>query len=89
MQGPEDEVARLGRLQRDGDGLQVSHLADEHDVRVLAERGAQRVLEAPRVGADLALVHQALLVRVHELDRILDGDEVVRAVAIDVVDHRG
>ena len=36
----------------------------------------------------LALVHQALLVRVHELDRILDRDDVVGAGAIDVVDHR-
>ena len=29
-----------------------------------------------RVGADLALVDDAVLVRVQELDRILDGDDV-------------
>ena len=55
---------------------------------ILAHRGAQRVLEAAGVGADLALVDQAALVLVHELDRVLDGDDVIGALAIDVVDHR-
>jgi hypothetical protein len=36
----------------------------------------------------LALVHQASLVRVHELNRILDRDDVVVARAFDVVDQR-
>jgi hypothetical protein len=79
VQRAEHEVARLGRLDGDGDGLEVAHLADQHDVRVLAQRRAQRAkLEARRVLTDLALVHQALLVRVHELDRVLDRDDVVR-----------
>ena len=56
----EDEVARLGGLDRDRDRLEVAHLADEHDVRILAQRGAERVLEALRVLADLALVDEAL-----------------------------
>ncbi len=38
--------------------------------------------------SDLALVDQALPVLVHELDRILDRDDVVVAVPVDVVDHR-
>ncbi len=37
---------------------------------------------------DLALVDQALLVRVHELDRILDRDDVCGTARVDVVDHR-
>ncbi len=85
----EDEVARLGRLDGDGDRLEVAHLADEDDVRILAERSAERVLEALRVLADLALVHEALDVLVNELDRIFDRDDVVGAVLVDVVDHRG
>ena len=40
------------------------------------------------VGADLALVDDALLVPVHELDRVLDRDDVVGARAVDLVDHR-
>ncbi len=37
---------------------------------------------------DLALVDEALPVLVHELDRILDRDDVIAAVLVDVVDHR-
>ena len=56
VQRAERQVARLGDLQRRFDRLEVAHLADEHDVRVLAQRGAQRVGEAaacrcaPRAG---------------------------------------
>ena len=38
--------------------------------------------------ADLALVDQALLRGVHELDRILDGEDVALVGLVDVVDHR-
>ena len=38
--------------------------------------------------AHLALVHQAALVLVHELDGIFDGDDVVRSVLVDVIDER-
>ena len=50
MQGGEDEVARLGGGQRGRDRLEVAHLADEDHVGVLAQRGAQRLGEAGRVG---------------------------------------
>ena len=75
----EREVARLGDAERALDRLEVAHLADEHDVRVLAEDGPERVRERVRVGVQLALVHDAALVRVEELDRILDRDDVLRA----------
>ena len=82
-------MARLGRGERGADRLEVAHLADEDHVRVLAERGAEGLAEAGRVDADLALVDDAALVAVHELDRILDREDVVGAVAVDLVDHRG
>ena len=44
--------------------------------------------EALRVGAELALVDQAALVRVQELDRVLDRHDVLVARAVDLVDHR-
>ena len=78
----------LRRLDRDRDRLEIAHLADEDDVRILAQRGAQRVLERVGVRPHLALVDQALLVLVHELDRIFDRDDVIGARAVDVVDHR-
>jgi hypothetical protein len=35
-----------------------------------------------------ALVDEAALVRVHELDRILDGEDVIVTLLVDLVDHR-
>ena len=73
----EDEVAGLGRGQRGRDRLEVAHLAEEDHVGVLAERAAERIGEPGRVAADLALVDDAALVLVQELDRVLDRDDVV------------
>ena len=42
-----------------------------------------------RVGVQLALVDDAVLVRVQELDRVFDREDVVVALAVDLVDHRG
>ena len=74
----EDEVAGLGGGQRGRDRLEVAHLADEDHVRVLAERRLQGLAEARRVRADLALVDDAALVPVDELDRVLDREDVLR-----------
>jgi hypothetical protein len=76
VQGRERQVARLGDPQRRLDRLQVAHFADEHDVGVFAQHGAQGVGERVRVGVQLALVDEALLVPVEELDRVLDRDDV-------------
>ena len=37
----------------------------------------------------LALIDQTLPVSVNELDRIFDRDDVILAVVVDMVDHRG
>ena len=42
-----------------------------------------------RVGADLALVDDALAVPVQELDRVLDREDVLGARVVDAVDQRG
>jgi len=89
VEGGEGEVARLGDAERRLDGFEVAHFADEHHVRVLAQRRAQGVGEAARVGADLALVDDAGLVRVEELDGVLDGDDVLVPLAVDLVEHGG
>ena len=78
VQRREHEVAGLGRGQRGRDRLEVAHLADEDDVRVLAQRRLEGLAEAGRVGADLALVDDAALVLVDELDRVLDREDVLR-----------
>jgi hypothetical protein len=89
VQRGEDEVAGLGRGQGGGDGVEVAHLADEDHVGVLAQGGLEGQPEGRGVGADLALVDDALLVAVQELDRVLDGHDVLFARRVDLVDHRG
>ena len=88
VQRREHEVARLGRLQRGLCGLGVAQLADEDDVRVLAEHAAQRLAEALGVEPDLALVDDAAAVGMEDLDRILDRHDVLAARAVDLVEHR-
>ncbi len=56
MQGAEHQVTGLGGGQRQPDGLQVAHLADQDDVGVLAQGRAQRLIEAERIASDFALV---------------------------------
>ena len=88
VQRREDEMAGLGCGQRGRDGLEVAHFAEEDHVGVLTERAAKRVGEPGRIDADLALVDDAALVLMEELDWILDRDDVIGADPVDLVDHR-
>ena len=89
MQRRKCQVTSLGDTQRRFDRFQVAHFADEHHVRVFAQRRAKRVREGMRIGVDFALIHQAPLVVVEEFDGVLDGDHVLVALAVDLVEHGG
>jgi len=89
VQGPDHEVAGLGGGERQPHRLHVAHLADDDDVGILAQRGPERPREAHGVGAHLPLVHQRGLHRVHELDRVFEGDDVVGLRLVDQVHDRG
>ena len=78
----------LGRLQRGLRRLGVAELADQDRVRVLAQRAPQRLAERLGVEPDLALVDDAAVVGMQDLDRVLDRDDVLLPVAVHVVDHR-
>ena len=88
VQGREHEVTGLRRGQRGRDRLEVTHFTDEDDVGVLAQHVLQRVGEGVRVLPHLALVDQRALVRVEELDRVLDRHDVHRTLAVHDVDQR-
>jgi hypothetical protein len=87
MDRREDHVPRLRRFQRRVDGLQVAHLADHDDVRILAQGGVERVGEGGRIRADLALRDDALVVCEHEFDGVLDRDDLRLADLVDLFDH--
>ena len=69
VQGAEGEVAGLGDPQGRLDRLEVAHLADQHHVRVLAQGALEGVGEGVGIGVQLALVDDAALVLMEELDR--------------------
>src|SRR6266540_3233166 len=87
MQCSEYQMPCLGGLDGDRDGFQIAQLADENDIRILAQGGAKRIPKRHGVKPDLPLCNDASLVRVDELDRILDGDDVIRAGAIHEIDE--
>ena len=49
-----DEVAGLGRVERGLDRLEVAHLADEDDVGILAQGGAERLARTTRVSTPIS-----------------------------------
>ena len=74
MDGGEDEMAGQGGFDGRIDGLAVAHLADEHDVGVLAEEGAQGGGEGEvDLVADVDLVDP----RDIELHGVLGGHDVL------------
>ena len=61
VQGAKNQVARGGRREGQFDGLQIAHFAHEHDVRVFAQRAAQRRGEGAGVDSHFAMVDQGVL----------------------------
>src|SRR6266705_5789442 len=88
VQSGKNQVAGFRGEQRRGNGFEVAHFADQNHVRVLTTGGARRGGKVRGIHFDFALVDEAFLVAVQELDGVFDGDQVVGAVGVDAVDHR-
>jgi hypothetical protein len=86
MKRGEHQVTRLGRSKGDLDGLQVAHLPDQDDVGILPQGRAERLREPFGIAPHLTLIDHAPLVRVEELNRVFDGDDVVGPRFVDLVD---
>ena len=80
-------MAGFGDAQRRLDRLQIAHFTDQHNVGIFAQSGPQRTRKALRVLVNLTLVDQAVLVRMHELDRVFDGDDMFVSLAVDLIEH--
>jgi hypothetical protein len=87
VQCAKDQVTGAGGGQRQFDGLQVPHFPHQDDVRVFAQGAFEGRRKGTRVDAHLAVVDQRALALVHELDRVLDGEDVVFAVLVRVINH--
>ncbi len=88
MHGREHQVAGAGEMDRGLHALAVANLANQDHIGRRAHHAAQGAGVGLGVEPDLALVHDRAFVRVQELDRVLDGDDVVGGVLVAVVDHR-
>jgi hypothetical protein len=89
VQRRENEVARARQVDRGLHRLLVADFSDQDDVGGRTHDAAQRARETLRVESDFALVDDRTLVRVQELDRVLDRHDVIRRGLVAMVDHRG
>jgi len=87
VQRAEHQVPGFRRCHGQADGFQIAHFAHQDGVRVFAQRRTQSGGERERHRTDFALVHQAFLGLVHELDRVLDGQHVAVFALVQVVHH--
>ncbi len=87
VQSRHHQNAHLGRRDRRAHGLQVAQLAHQDDVRVLTQGRQQGGGKGWCVCADLALADQAVVARMHELNGILDRDDMSLDALVDVIDH--
>lgn len=89
VQGAEDKQAGFGGGQGQGDGFQVAHFTDEHDVGIFTQGGAQAPGEAKGVLGNFALGDDAEFVLVDEFDWFLNRHDVFVEAGVDVVDQCG
>ncbi len=82
-------MAGFGEGDRRFHRLGVANFADHDHVGRFAHGVLQRVVEAVRVEADLALIDDRLFVLVQVFDRVLDGEDMARGAFVAVVDHGG
>ena len=71
------------------DRLVITHLAEQDDIRTLAQRRAKCGQVAFRVRADFSLGYDAFFVAMQELKRILERDHVILAFVVDPVNEAG
>ncbi|MCY1440985.1 hypothetical protein D9M71_572810 [compost metagenome] len=88
MHGCQHQVPGFGRAQGQANGFKVAQLADHDHVRVLAQRTAQPLSKAATMAPHLTLVDQAALAGMDDLDRVFQGDDVQRLLAVQLVEQR-
>src|SRR5919106_6401279 len=67
-------------------GLQISHLSDEDDIRVLPQGRPQSTRKGAGMASYFPMVNDTSLAHVHNLNRILNGDDMILAALISIID---
>src|SRR4030095_11577482 len=70
------------------DSLEVTHFSHQHNIGVFAQGGFEPSGKRTGIGRNFTLSNGALLVVMHELDRLLDRHDMFCKVLIDIVDQR-
>jgi len=87
MDRGKDQVPGLSRGQGHGDRVQVPHLADDDDIRVLPERMLEPEAKE-KVSVPTSRWTIRLFLRLMDiLDRVLNGDDLGLFILVDVIDH--
>src|SRR5581483_7046989 len=88
MERGEHEVARFGGGHGGRDGLGRAHLAYHEHINVLPEDALERRLEIFGVHPHFALLDERLFVFEQILDGVLDGDDVLGALLVYLLNER-
>ena len=81
-------MAGLRSLERQRDDFRRPEVFDDEHVRILAQRRARHHQQLVAIAAHFALADERAAVLVHELDLVLDRDDVIAARAVDQIDER-
>jgi hypothetical protein len=88
VEGRHAEMPRLGERDSRFHGFRISDFTHQNHIGRLPQRILQRCRIRVSIGSDFALADHTALVRVHELDRVLDGNDMPALVRVAMVDHR-
>jgi len=88
MQRAEGEVASFRNTQRQTQSFPGRAFRPISTTSGSSRSAARKAsVKALRIRVQFALVHQAVLVHVHEFDRVFNGENVFVALGIDLVDQ--
>jgi hypothetical protein len=85
---PENQVAGGRGGQRQFDRFEIAHFTYEEDVRIFAQGAAQGRPEGTSMHPDFSVLNETILAAMHELNRVLDGDDVIVPLQVRVIHHR-
>ena len=89
MERRKHQLTCFRRSHGNAHSLIVTHLAQQDNIGRLPESRSQGIGVAFRINAYLTLADNALFVLVEELDRVLNGNDMPRALAVYLVYHTG